>query len=279
MKKNKKMKVRAQVVDTSLFMLPNSIFKVKLTATEITVLSAIYSLKCHSINRNKKYIKVGQKTIASICNLTAQTVAKAMSRLWEYGYVLEIRRYFVGQHKLGQYVYTLPVINKREGYFFVSRKIFRKKLKPAQMRMYLYCCKCADSTTKQFWGSYNDICSSLNIKRSSAIKTLSELIKMGLVNRYRVTKKDGSYADNYYQINTIIIIKPKICRKRRCRAHFTPLSTFTKQFVKTMINHTILFVKNFLLYFFTNRGSPKISSSLHSTHFYSIRVKKIKDYT
>lgn len=269
-------KNRDRIIDNSLFKMPNSIFDVKLTATELTVLSAIYSLKCHALNRKRKYIKVGQKTIATICGLTPQTVARAMAKLWEYGYVLEIRRYFVDEHRLGRYVYTLPIINKKEGFFFVNRKVFKKNLKPAQMRMYLYCCKCADSKTKQFWNSYNDISHALNIKRSSVITTISELIKLGLINRYKVIKKDGSYSDNYYQINTIIINKPKIHKKRRCQVYFAPLSILhTQEFFKSMINHIGLFVKHFLCYFFKNRGSPKISISVHSTHFDTIRERKI----
>lgn len=262
------------MINTRLFKMPNSVFKAKLSATEITVLAGIYSLRCHSISIScgKKYIKVGQKTIASICGLTSPTVAKAMTKLWEYGYVLEIRRYFVDEHRLGKYVYTLPILTKREGYFFVDRSIFKKNLKPAQMRMYLFCCKCADSRTKQFWHSYNDISNALGIKRSSVIQTISELIKMGVINRYKVTKKDGSYADNYYQINTIILNKPKIHRhKRRCRV-FASLSTFKKLSIKIILKHIDLFVKRFF-YFFKNRGSPKIFISVYSTHFDTIREK------
>lgn len=196
------------------FKMPNDVFKYKLSGTELMVLATMYSLRC-ILYDSKKYVSISQKAISTITGLTPKTVSRIIDKLNTYGLILEVRRYFVDKHKLGRYHYVLPTVKGK--YFFVSRRIFKKKLTSAQFRMYLFFCKCAKSSSRQFWNSYNDISEKLNIKRSSVIKTISELIKMGIISRFKVIKADGSYADNYYQINTIIVIRPKIRKKRRCR--------------------------------------------------------------
>lgn len=267
-----------------LFKLPNNIFCSGLNATEITVLAVMYSLRSRSIYKGKKYIKINQKTIAKICGFkTTVTVSKAIDKLCRIGYIERISRYYDDAHKLGAYVYTIPVVRGR--YFFVSRKIFKCNLTVAQMRMYLYFCKCSESHSKRFWNSYNDICQELNLKRSAVIKTISELLKLRLIKRYRVRKKDGSYSDNHYKVLTFVNRGRKFTHKKRRR----PLSQsilFSKNNVKPIykiiINQKYIKVntlRRYYLYFFDLRGSPKIFSTLYSTHFYSNRVrKKLKLY-
>lgn len=260
-----------------LFRMPNKIFdmNMRLSATELTVLAALYSLRgvCY---KNKKYIRISQKAIATMTGLTPKTISRIIDKLNRLNLIFEVRRYFVDEHKLGTYHYTLPVV--KYNYFFVSRRIFKlsNKLTASEFRMYLFCCKCADSRTMQFWNSFNDICNQLNLHRSSVIATLKSLIKKGLINRYRVKKKDGSYADNYYQINTILINKPKIQRKKR--RYFSWLtSIFPFRFVfdldifksKSIVHNLHKTVKCFSL----SRGSPKIYTSVRSTHLYTNRKK------
>lgn len=265
-----------------LFKLPNNIFSSDLNSSEMMVLAAIYSLKSRSVFRGKKYIKVNQKTIAAICGFKAAvTVSKAVDRLCKRGYIERIDRYYADAHRLGAYVYTIPVV--RSGYFFVNRRVFSYKLTPAQMRMYLFCCKCAASRSKRFWNSYNDISRQLKIKRSAVIKTMSELIEKGLIKRYRLRKKDGSYSDNHYRIIELKPPKHKIRRKKR-RCRFAPEHLLhTRIFFTPIINCRNVNVNTYNnishIYFFNLRGSPKIFSSLYSTHFHSIRRKnKIKLY-
>lgn len=267
-----------------LFKLPNNIFHTGLNATELTVLAAIYSLKSHCICNGKKFIKVNQKSIASICGFkTAVTVSRAVDKLCRMGFIERIDRYYVDVHKLGAYVYTLPIV--KCNFFFVSRRVFKFKLTTAQIRLYLFCCKCAASHSKQFWNSYNDISQQLHIKRSAAIKTMSELIEKGLIKRYKVRKKDRSYSDNHYRIIELKPSKIKIRRKKR-RCRFAPsifLRKKIKLFYENIINLKVINVNTYFefsrIYFFDLRGSPKIFRSLYSTHFYSIRGKnKIKLY-
>lgn len=265
-----------------LFKMPNTIFDMNLTSTELTVLTAMYSLRgvCY---KNKKYVRISQKAIATMTGLTPKTISRIIDKLNRLNLILEVRRYFVDKHKLGTYHYTLPIV--KYNYFFVSRRIFKlsNKLTASEFRMYLFCCKCVDSRTMQFWNSFNDICNQLNLHHSSVIATLKSLIKKGLISRYRVKKKDCSYADNYYQINTILIRKPKIQRKKR-RRYSSRLSIFPFRFVlgifksyKGIVHNLHKTVKS---YFFISRGSPKIYTSVRSTHYLlnTNRRKNIKLY-
>ena len=254
-----------------LFKMPNNIFEAPLTATELRVMAVIYSLRSRSICKgNKKYIKINQKAIASVCGFkSTATVSKAVDSLCRYGY-LRIERFYDDYKKLGSYVYTVPVL--RRDYFFVNRRIFKFNLSSAQTRMYLFFCNCSESHSKRFWNSYNDICRSLNLKRSAVIKTISELLAFGLIKKYKIRKKDGSFSDNHYRIIALKPPKYKFGqRKRRCL--FAP-HIFFKQFVKLsykiMINHK---PKNVNTLFWL-RGSPKILGSLYSTHFNTHRKRK-----
>lgn len=264
-----------------LFKMPNDIFDAPLNATELTVLAAIYSLRSRTVSRGKKYIKVNQKTIAALCGLkSAKTVSNAVNKLVRLGYIERIDRYYDDYKKLGSFVYTVPVIRGR-AYFFVNRRFFKYHLSAAQTRMYLYCCKCADSHSMRFWNSYNDICRELNLKRSAVIQTVSELLSFGLIKRYKVRKKDGSYSDNHYKVITLKPPKRKIKRKKRRSRFalgFSHKNICVKLFYRYIINQKREKVNTPCRYFFS-RGSPKIFPSLYSTHFYTIRRKnKIKLY-
>lgn len=269
---------------TDLFKLPNDIFHKGLSASELTVLAVVYSLRSRVISKGKKRIKINQKAIAKLCGFKSTvTVSKAIDKLCRIGYIERIDRYYSDYKKLGTYIYTIPVVSGRK-FFFVNRRVFNYKLTVAQMRMYLYCCKCATSHSKRFWNSYNDICQELHLKRSAVIKTISELISVGLIKKYKVRKKDRSYSDNHYRVIALKALKLKIGRKkRRCRPH----SIFRKiyvGFVECPTLNTILIrnskkVNTKCNIFFDLRGSPKILSSLYSTHLYTHRRKnKIRLY-
>lgn len=268
----------------NLFKVPNDIFGGKLSAGEIKVLAALYSLRSKSVYKGNKYIKVNQAVIARICGFSSdRTVASAITKLSLYGYIKEIRRYYADSHKLGAYVYTLPVLSKN--YFFVDRQIFKHKLSSAQFRMYLFFCKAANSSNKRSWNSFNDIANALGIKRTAVVQTVKELITMKLIRKYRVKKKDGSFSDNHYKV-VALKYNYKFRRKKK-RPHRSllrqGLSVCTVAYPNSSIsvNHCYAFVnrkaKDFL--FFAARGSPFFCRSYDSTHFNTNRKKnRIKLY-
>lgn len=269
-----------------LFKMPNDIFQAPLNATELTVLAAVYSLRSRTVSRGKKYIKVNQKTIAALCGFkSTKTVSNAMNKLVRLGYIERIDRYYDDYKKLGSFVYTVPIIRGR-AYFFVNRRFFKYHLSAAQTRMYLYCCKCADSRSQRFWNSYNDICSALHLKRSAVVQTIKELVLFGLIKKYKVRKKDGSYSDNHYKVVALKPPKRKIMRKKRrsrlalgfFRCCLCAAYTTSNKKHKYIINQISEKVNTPRIIFFS-RGSPKIYRSLYSTHFYTNRKKnKIKLY-
>ena len=269
-----------------LFKMPNDIFQAPLNATELTVLAAVYSLRSRTVSRGKKYIKVNQKSIAALCGFkSTKTVSNAVNKLVRLGYIERIDRYYDDYKKLGSFVYTVPVIRGR-AFFFVNRRFFKYHLSAAQTRMYLYCCKCAESRSMRFWNSYNDICSALHLKRSAVVQTIKELVIFGLLKKYKVRKKDGSYSDNHYKVVALKPPKRKIMRKKRrsrlalgfFRCCLCAAYTTSNKKHKYIINQISEKVNTSPIIFFS-RGSPKICRSLYSTHFYTNRKKnKIKLY-
>lgn len=65
-----------------LFRMPNKIFdmNMRLSATELTVLAALYSLRgvCY---KKKKYIRISQKAIATMTGLTPKTISRIIDKL------------------------------------------------------------------------------------------------------------------------------------------------------------------------------------------------------
>lgn len=261
------------------YKMPNDIFGGKLSAGEIKVLAALYSLRSKSIYRGQKYVKVNQATIARICGFSsARTVSSAIAKLSLYGYIRAIRRYYADYHKLDAYVYTLPVM--RKNYFFVDRKIFKHKLTSAQFRMYLFFCKAANPSNKRCWNSFNDIANALGIKRTVVVKTVKELISMKLIRKYRIKKSDGSFSDNHYKVIPLqYTYKFRRKRKRPCRSLLRQGLNICYKLAYasslTSVKQTVAFVKRKSRknLFFVTRGSPFFCSTYDSTHFYTNRKK------
>ena len=266
-------------MNRNLFKMPNDIFGGKLSAGEIKVLAALYSLRSKSIYRGQKYIKVNQATIARICGFSsARTVSSAIAKLSLYGYIRAIRRYYADYHKLDAYVYTLPVM--RKNYFFVDRKIFKHKLTSAQFRMYLFFCKAANPYNKRCWNSFNHIANALGIKRTVVVKTVKELISMKLIRKYRIKKSDGSFSDNHYKVIPLqYTYKFRRKRKRPCRSLLRQGLNICYKLAYasslTSVKQTVAFVKRKSRknLFFVTRGSPFFCSTYDSTHFYTNRKK------
>ena len=262
-----------------LFKLPNSIFTAPLNATQLKVLAAFYSLRSRTIRNGKKFVKISQKSLKKMCGIkSTRTISDAANALCRLGYIERIDRYYDDYKRLGTFVYTIPVVSGRD-FFFVSRRFFKYMLTSAQTRMYLFFCKCAESGSRWFWNSYNDICAALRLKRSAVIQTVKELCSIGLIKKRSVRKKDGSQSDNHYKVVTLKQPKIKIGQKKgrsRLAHSFFQLSKFVKPFYITIINQKAQIVKFICHYFFDSRGSQKIFRSLYSTHLYSNRKKKRK---
>lgn len=173
--------------------LNNSILDCGLTVNELKVAVCLYAAAFNGI------VQIKQATIAEKCSFKQEkTVANIICRLQRKGIIERIVRPYKRNGNLGTYIYKLKQIVSR-GYFKVKRYILNK-LSAVQLRMYLFICR-AVTKKNESWNSYNDIAQALGIGRSKVIATIKELINMGVVRRFKIKKKDGSYSDNHYSLS------------------------------------------------------------------------------
>lgn len=254
--------------------LPNAVLEdSRLGKSELAVFACLHALS-GNVYMGEKQVKASRKLIASYCNISVKTVTKAVKKLRELGYIKKIRQYFVDAHKLGTYIYILNVV-KGTKYFFVSRDVFKMGLSVTQLYVYMFCCKCADSKTRRFWNSYNDISDKLGISRSGAINTVAQLVEMKLITQIKIIKKNGSYSDNHYIINPIENAKAKIRKKKSLRA---VVKAQVLYIIIQALNHIAyiinLFYQNVKQKFLFIGGSPKITPLILVPTFNIYRKRK-----
>jgi DNA-binding MarR family transcriptional regulator len=214
---------------SGLFKMPNALFNQKLSATAYRVAAALYSCQSRYVVDGKRCISVTQKRLAETCGLTDRpAVSKAVTELHKKGLIAAVRRTRGAAGLPGNYEYILDERIFKGGYFFVQRNIFKQNLSTAQMRMYLYFCKCVLSNSRKCWNSFNDISQALGIKRENAIKDIQSLIKLRLIRRSRIKNDNNTYSDNHYNIIYIpdfkIAIRKKPKRQKRKNAFPSVLS-------------------------------------------------------
>ncbi|MGN0551633.1 MAG: helix-turn-helix domain-containing protein [Acutalibacteraceae bacterium] len=249
------------------FKLSNNIFNYDLSATEITVLAALYSVYTHS--HTAVAVKIKQSTLAKKCGFKkSDTVSNAIGKLLRKGLILGAQRQLTQKGYPSTYIYILPRIDKNTGYFYISRKVFERRLTPVQMRMYLFIAKCIQAKTKTCWQSYNDISVKLGISRSSVIKTIKELVQFHLIAKIKIKKQDNSYSDNHYVLLDLHL-PVKFTKRKRLKLSPTVFSLANKQHCSNHHNHYIYYTiskkgacqvflqKRKNCFSFSSRGSPK----------------------
>ena len=258
------------------FKMPNNIFAYDLTATELSVLAVLYAKGIHTQKGFCAYIK--QSTIAKTLNIkSTKTIANAIKNLSNKSLIITVNRRRKSNGLLGTYSYTLPTATT-DKYFKVKRNFFKFKLSTVQMRMYLFIAKCIDVRLEKCWNSYNDIASKLNIARSSAIKTIRELIKLKALFCLKVKNKDNSYSDNHYSFEPFIKVKMKI--KRAITLPMLSPSTKKEQkifnynikLIITICQFIFFKVKNSLFIYI--RGSTIFYLCIYKTHLKTFTIKK-----
>lgn len=259
--------------------LPNAVLEDgRLGKAEVAIFACLHTLRSN-VYKGQKQVKASRKLIAAYCGISVKTVTKAVKKLLECGYIKKIRQYFVDCHKLGTYIYIIDSVKCRQ-YFFFSSEIFKKHLTITQLYVYLFCCKCADSKTKRFWNSYNDISDKLGISRSTAVKIINELEILKLITKIKMVKKNGAYSDNHYIINEIRRKKVKIIKKKSFSWDQKALQVLYRLMYTHkpvyIINHFYRIVKKKFLFC---RGSPRISPLIEVPTFDTYRKRKVKDYT
>lgn len=187
----------------SLFRLSNHIFELGLNAQELSVYAYLCSLPGNGYTiTGSTIITVKQRMIAVNCGIRSPvTVAKTIDRLREKGLVDYLKRQYKANGHKGAYWYAVMVQQTDKGYFTVERRVFGLLI-PRQMLVYLFFCKSFSTVLHDCWNSYNDISAQIRMKRESVIKTVRELVGLGLIVRMQRRSKENRrvYVDNHYSI-------------------------------------------------------------------------------
>ena len=247
----------------SLFRLPNFLFEYKLSSAETAVAAAMYSVHSAAGAGNTHIVKIKQQTVCELTGIKClKTVSKAINVLADLGIIKwKKRSKKANTDKLGAYKYGLAAV--KGTYTLVDRKIFKKGLKAAEIKMYLFICKCIDRQKQLCWNSYNDIAQKLSMSRSRVIELIRLLTSKGLIIAKRVKNKAGGDIDNHYKLASL---NKKVKIKKRKPTVFTASLTFQNTFKNILVYYSKLanyicqeknkkFFYVFLIFF--TRGSPK----------------------
>ncbi|MBR1432631.1 helix-turn-helix domain-containing protein [Ruminococcus sp.] len=195
----------------------NRLLDYDLSAAELSVISYLATIHSSVISKNgKRWICVKQSTIAQKCAIKCvQTVGRVISSLLEKGLIERSARILKGDNKSGTTCYTLNLPDISSGYFQIDRRIFSGILSPKQMKVYLYVCRCVDTSIGYMWNSYNDLSALIGMKRSDVINVISELCKLHFISKQLVKMRDNRrvYADNRYAV--VIFVAPHISRRNK----------------------------------------------------------------
>ncbi|MBQ6944681.1 MAG: helix-turn-helix domain-containing protein [Ruminococcus sp.] len=251
----------------SVFKLSNSIFDLKLTASELTVYAYLCSLPSeYTMLDGAAAIKVKQATIASKCGIKAvQTVAKVITSLEKKSLVEPVKRSVKRNGYKGTYMYKIKKLSTDNSFFFVDRSVFGQ-LVPRQMMIYLFICKSYNTQICDCWNSYKDISVQIGMKRETVIKTIAELETLKLIRKSCRKSRENRrvYVDNHY----ILILYVKGSFKRRKRKAVVPQiqPQFNKSHNSNLRKLEVVYkfsipqelkkVKSFFINFL--RGSPQI---------------------
>lgn len=246
----------------SLFRLPNFLFDYNLSSAETAVAAALYSIHSAATGVDSHIVKIKQQTICELTGIKClKTVAKALNVLAAIGIIKwKKRSKKANTDKLGAYKYGL--IAAKGTYTLVDRKIFKRGLKAAEIKMYLFICKCIDRQKQLCWNSYNDIARKLSMSRSRVIELIRLLKNKGLIITKRVKNKAGGDIDNHYMLANL---NKKVKIKKRKPTVFTASLTFknTKNilvYYSKLANYICQEKNKKFFYVFLNfftRGSPK----------------------
>lgn len=206
-----------------------------------------------SIPYNRIIVK--QSTIAKKCGLCTKTVARAINNLIRVGFIKSKSRtrkndknYGINEYHIADIVRKAQKRNKDIA--LVSTKIFDKGLRPLELKVYT-CLVNAQGLTREYsWNSYNDIAKKINISRNSVINAIKNIYAKKIIKKIRKYRKTNRkvYADNRYSL----VNNFKMIRRS------SPLLRLYL-YITTSVLLCQDAVRNYGLFFYDNRGSPKFS--------------------
>ena len=185
------------------FCVPNTLIASReLTASDFAVGAYLYSLASAygSETLLGLSVRVKQTTIAEHCNMSTDTVARAVARLMKQGIIISKQRNVKENGYLGTYTYIVKPFNRNEHKYTKISKKAANLLQPNELRVYALFCLCKENYKNSFYHSYNDLVALLGMKKQQIIKAVDKLITLGLVRKQKRKTACGDYTENKYFI-------------------------------------------------------------------------------
>lgn len=212
---------------SSYFKIPNSIFDVGLTTSELAVYTYFLSINRKTHSGIRESIIVKYQKIAKSCGITTATAHSIVSSLTKKGFIIKINRYsqYDGSRRIN--CYTINHLNGidnhilTKGYFTLSRKEFSEVITygKSAFAVYLNIRKCLKKN--KAFPPLTSLQQNCNISsRHLVVTCVRKLEKARLIrkrNRYS-KKKNNTYIANEHiyipmvrgvisHVKTIIILK------------------------------------------------------------------------
>lgn len=213
--------------------IPNSFVTHFTQASDLKLACVFYSLIHKNTKRNLLgyEITVKQTTLASLCGFSISTVKRSVSSLLNSGFIKSQKRQISAPGKLGTYIYTIEEVSTSANYFSMDKKLI-SRLNGNEFRVYVMCCKLADSSHMSFFQSYNDLSKLLGMSRQDVLGTIEKLVKGKFIRKKKIKTRAGDFTDNTYIIGIFVhhhkIKKASHRSSRRRSIHCYTMNTTIK---------------------------------------------------
>lgn len=181
--------------------IPNSFVTRFTQASDLKLACVFYSLIHKNTKRNLLgyEITVKQSTLMSLCGCSLSTVKRTVRSLSKCGFIKSQKRQMTTPGKLGTYTYTIDAVSTASKYFTMDKKLM-SRLNGNEFRVYIMCCKLADSSHMSFFQSYNDLSQLLGMSRQDVLRTIEKLVKGKFIRKKKIRTRVGDFTDNTYTV-------------------------------------------------------------------------------
>lgn len=181
--------------------IPNSFVTRFTQAADLKLACVFYSLIHKNTKRNLLgyEITVKQSTLMSLCGCSLSTVKRTVRSLSKCGFIKSQKRQMTTPGKLGTYTYTIDAVSTASKYFTMDKKLM-SRLNGNEFRVYIMCCKLADSSHMSFFQSYNDLSQLLGMSRQDVLRTIEKLVKGKFIRKKKIRTRVGDFTDNTYTV-------------------------------------------------------------------------------
>ena len=181
--------------------IPNSFLTDFKSPSDLKLVCVFYSLIHANTEKNLLgyVITVKQEVLANLCGCSVSTVKRSIASLRRLGFIKSQKRIVLEKDRLGAYMYTIADVPVQRNYFVLERSLIRK-VNGQAFKVYAMFCKLADSKTRSFYQSLNDLSRMICMDKKDVIKAIKKLISLKLIRKRRRLTGNGDFTDNTYII-------------------------------------------------------------------------------